>query len=136
MSKIDSIEETLFEAVFEAFYPPLSEMDNKEGPSAAAAAMAAAAISAATATAAAVAVSPAATAAESEKEVLPKSTADTLCEVALKISSAALLINRSALIIKELASRESSGGKVVLPSGRSFSYSEERSTQTDRKPSI
>ena len=91
-------------------------MENKENPSAAAAATTLAA---------------AAAASDGERKDLPKSTADTLCEVSLKISSAALLINRSALIIKELASRESSGGKIVLPSGRSFSYSEERGSQTD-----
>ena len=60
---------------------------------------------------------------------LTKSTADTLCEVALKISSAALLINRAALVMKELVNKDSS--KVVLPSERSFSLSEDRASQTD-----
>ena len=62
---------------------------------------------------------------------LTKSTADTLCEVALKISSAALLINRAALVMKDLVNKDSSGGKVVLPSERSFRLSEERSSHTD-----
>ena len=62
---------------------------------------------------------------------LTKSTADTLCEVALKISSAALLINRAALVMKELVNKDSS--KVVLPSERSFTLSEERGSQTDAK---
>ena len=62
---------------------------------------------------------------------LTKSTADTLCEVALKISSAALLINRAALVMKELVNKDSSGVKVVLPSERSLRLSEERSSQTD-----
>ena len=60
---------------------------------------------------------------------LTKSTSDTLCEVALKISSAALLINRAALVMKELVNKDSS--KVVLPSERSFSLSEDRASQTD-----
>ena len=58
-------------------------------------------------------------------------TADTLCEVAVRISHAAMLINRAALVIKDLATRESPGVKIVLPSGRSFSLSKEQSSQTD-----
>ena len=68
---------------------------------------------------------------DSVEEYLAKSTADTLCEVALKISSAALLINRAALVMKELVNKDSSGVKVVLPSERSFRLSEERSSQFD-----
>ena len=60
---------------------------------------------------------------------LTKSTADTLCEVALKISSAALLINRAALVMKDLVNKDLSG--VVQPSERCFRLSEERSSQTD-----
>ena len=62
---------------------------------------------------------------------LTKSTTDTLCEVALKISSAALLINRAALVMKELVNKDSSVGKVVLPSECSFRLSEECGVQTD-----
>ena len=66
---------------------------------------------------------------------LTKSTADTLCEVALKISSAALLINRAALVMKDLVNKISSGGKIVLPSERSFRLSEEMSSQTEAETS-
>ena len=60
-----------------------------------------------------------------------ESSANTLCEVAQKISSAALLINRAALVIQELSNRQQSGSKILLPTGRSFTLSEECSTQTD-----
>ena len=60
-----------------------------------------------------------------------ESSDNTLCEVAQKISSAALLINRAALVIQELSNRQQSGSKIVLPTGRSFTLSEECSTQTD-----
>ena len=56
------------------------------------------------------------------------STADTLYEVAVKISTAAVLINHAALVIQKLASRKLSGEQTIQPS-RSLSIA--RGSQTD-----
>ena len=59
------------------------------------------------------------------------SNPNLLGEAASKLSEAALIFNQAALVFRELSSQEPSGGKVVLPSKRSFTLTEDRSTQTD-----
>ena len=58
-----------------------------------------------------------------------ESPANTLCEVAQKISSAALLINRAALIVQEYSSKKEQSGPRIWSK---TTFLEERGTQTDK----
>ena len=58
----------------------------------------------------------------------PSSATNTLCEVALKISSAALMINQAALIIQDIPTQQE---KRASLSFSSYIKTDERGTQTE-----
>ena len=68
----------------------------------------------------------------SPKNDPPCSATNTLCEVALKISSAALMINQAALIIQDLSAEQE---KRAPLSFSSYIKTDERGTQTESESS-